>query len=50
MYPVVIVREEKSYGFFKFIGDVFMVFLTCGLWLIWIFVREMRRRPSTRYY
>ena len=27
-------------------GDCIMVFLTCGLWLIWIFVREMRRRSS----
>lgn len=34
----------KHYGFFNFIGDVFMTFLTCGLWLIWIFVREMRHQ------
>jgi len=49
MYPVVVVREQKSYGFFKFLGDCFMVFLTWGLWLIWIFVREMRKRPSSYY-
>lgn len=37
-------KQPKKYGFFKFLGDIFMVFLTGGLWLIWIFVREMRRR------
>jgi hypothetical protein len=42
--PVVYVVQEKSYGFFRFIWDCFMVLLTLGLWLIWIFVREMRRR------
>ena len=43
--PVVIVQQEKkkSYGFFNFIWDVFMVCITGGLWLIWIFVREMRK-------
>lgn len=50
MYPVVIVMEpQKKYGFFKFLLDVFMVFLTYGLWLIWIFVREMRNRSSSNY-
>jgi hypothetical protein len=42
----VVVQQQKSYGFWKFVGDCFMVFLTFGLWLIWIFVREMRRRPT----
>lgn len=36
--------SRKSYGLLKFIGDLIMVMLTSGLWLIWIFVREMRRR------
>jgi hypothetical protein len=43
---VIYVREEKRYGFWKFIGDCIMFFLTGGLWLIWIFVREMRNRRS----
>jgi hypothetical protein len=45
-YPpyVVFVNQRSRYGFWKFIGDVFMTLATCGLWLIWIFVREMRRR------
>lgn len=34
---------KKHYGFFSFIWDVFMTLLTCGFWLIWIFVREMRK-------
>ena len=36
-------RCYKPYGVFNFIGDVFMTVLTFGFWLIWIFVREMRR-------
>jgi hypothetical protein len=46
---VIYVKEQKSYGFWKFIGDCIMVFLTWGLWLIWIFVREMRRRSSSPF-
>lgn len=34
----------KKYGFFSFVWDLFMFVITGGLWLIWIFVREMRRR------
>lgn len=37
------VRVVKSYGFLNFLGDIIMLGLTGGLWLIWIFVREMRR-------
>lgn len=40
LYP----QYRKPYGFFAFVGDVFMTFLTGGLWIIWIFCREMRRR------
>ena len=35
---------RRSYGFFHFIWDIFMVVITGGLWLIWIFIREMRNR------
>lgn len=35
---------KPRYGFWKFMGDVFMTIITGGLWLIWIFVREMRNR------
>lgn len=38
------VKPQKEYGFFNFVWDSFMLIMTCGLWLIWIFVREMRRR------
>ncbi len=38
-----IYMDKKKYGFFNFLGDIFMVGITGGLWLIWIFVREMRR-------
>lgn len=36
--------RRKKYGCFGFLGDVIMTTITGGLWLIWIFVREMRRR------
>lgn len=35
---------RKKYGFWNFVGDVLLTLITGGLWLIWIFVREMRRR------
>ncbi len=36
-------HSRRQYGCLAFLGDVFMTFLTGGLWLIWIFVREMRK-------
>jgi hypothetical protein len=35
---------RKRYGFMNFVGDIIMCCITGGLWLIWIFVREMRAR------
>lgn len=35
---------RRNYGCLSFIGDAFMTLLTGGLWLIWVFVREMRYR------
>ena len=32
----------RRYGLSKFIFDIFMSAISGGLWLIWIFVREMR--------
>lgn len=37
-------RHQRHYGFWKFMADVLMIGLTGGLWIIWIFVREMRGR------
>jgi hypothetical protein len=34
--------RRSSYGLGSFIFDLILIFLTGGLWLIWIFVREMR--------
>lgn len=36
-------RYRRPYGFFSFIFDICMIGITGGLWLIWIFIREMRR-------
>jgi hypothetical protein len=41
---VIVFVRERRYGFWKFVGDCLMVVFTCGFWLIWIFVREMRNR------
>jgi hypothetical protein len=42
---VFIVKEDcRRYGFFNFLLDCFMVIITAGFWLIWIFIREMRKR------
>ena len=35
-------RNKKKYGATKFIVDASLTVITGGLWLIWIFVREMR--------
>lgn len=34
----------RRYNLFNFFVDLLLVCLTGGLWLIWIFVREMRNR------
>ena len=34
---------RKKYGLGRFGIDVLLTFLTGGFWLIWIFVREMRK-------
>ncbi|MGY2704071.1 hypothetical protein ACVW2K_003655 [Nocardioides sp. HB32] len=36
--------SRRNYGIGSFALDVILVLITGGLWLIWIFVREMRRR------
>lgn len=36
-------RKNSHYGIFNFALDVILTLVTGGLWLIWIFVREMRR-------
>jgi len=36
-------KQQKKYGFWNFVLDAFLTCITGGLWLIWIFVREIRR-------
>jgi hypothetical protein len=43
---LVYVVPKKQYGFFSFVGDCIMTIITYGFWLIWIFVREMRKRSA----
>lgn len=33
---------RPPYGFFNFLLDCTLTLLTGGLWLIWIFIREIR--------
>lgn len=39
---------QRRYGCLAFLFDIFMTCITGGLWLIWIFVREMRLRNINR--
>jgi len=41
---IYLATPRKRYGFFSFIFDLFLTIFSGGLWLIWIFVREMRNR------
>ena len=43
-YIPVYVKQRKRYSFFSFLFDATLVLFTGGLWLIWIFCREMRKR------
>lgn len=36
--------RRRRYGLFNFLVDILLTVITSGLWLIWIFVREMRNR------
>lgn len=36
--------KNRKYKLRNFVFDLIMIALTAGLWLIWIFVREMRNR------
>jgi hypothetical protein len=36
--------SRRRYGLINFGVDVLMCLITAGFWLIWIFVREMRRQ------
>lgn len=40
----VVYQEKKRYGLGRFLFDCLMTVLTGGFWLIWVFVREMRKR------
>jgi len=35
--------RKKKYKFRNFLFDILMTCLTGGFWLIWVFVREMRK-------
>jgi hypothetical protein len=37
-------KTKKKYKFRNFVVDVALTALTGGLWLIWVFCREMRNR------
>lgn len=36
--------KRKQYTAKNFLFDILMIIVTGGLWIIWIFVREMRMR------
>jgi len=42
MAIIFVEKPRKRYGFFRFLLDLFMILATGGLWIIWIFIREVR--------
>jgi uncharacterized membrane protein YjgN (DUF898 family) len=34
--------RPRRYGVWNFLVDVVMTCLTCGFWLLWVYVREKR--------
>jgi len=38
------IQRRRHYGVIRFLWDCVLTIMTGGLWLIWIFVREMRNR------
>jgi hypothetical protein len=36
--------NRRRYTGFNFLVDVLMILITGGLWLVWVFCREMRNR------
>lgn len=45
MYEYIYVRRyARHYGMSNFVGDTVLTFITCGFWLIWIVIREIRMR------
>ena len=40
----IFMKSKKKYGLMNFVFDVLLVCVTGGLWLIWVFCREMRNR------
>ena len=34
--------RRGGYGLLNFVFDIVMLCITAGLWIIWIFIREMR--------
>ena len=40
VYIIMNFKYKKRYGIWRFVEDAFFCLCTCGLWLIWIFVRE----------
>lgn len=39
-----LIMSRQHYGLMHFGLDILLCVITGGFWLIWIFVREMRRR------
>ncbi len=35
---------SSPYGLYNFLLDLLLILATAGLWIIWILIREMRRR------
>lgn len=39
----IIKNSKPRYTGIHFLGDLFMTFITCGLWLVWLFYKFLSR-------
>lgn len=44
MDRIILVQLQRRYRFRNLVFDLFMIGLTSGLWLVWVFFREMRSK------
>lgn len=44
MSVVYVVVKEKRYGFWHFMGDLFLIYITGGLWGLYLLLRHLRSK------
>lgn len=42
MNVFLVVKPRKRYGFWRFMLDLTLTYITGGLWLLWLFIKFLR--------